>query len=283
MRRQPKAHRRGRRPAHAARAGLWIAAGLTGALALCRLHPGVRPTALTPDAAVVLGCAWLAWAMLGYLAASIAIAGAIQLVGALGASTQALARLAGLVPRRVRWLVDRTVVVGLTATVLGTAVAAPAGALSHHGSTAPGAGRLASAGALDWPGLRAAPQTALGTTHQRHPHPVPSPSRHVHRRSAPSRPVHQRANGPGRPDHPPAAPARHAAAPMGAAIVVRPGDSLWSIAAAHLPGDASVAATTRAWHELYDANRSRIGTDPDLIHPGQRLADPLGSGEGAER
>jgi hypothetical protein len=56
-------------------------------------------------------------------------------------------------------------------------------------------------------------------------------------------------------------------------VVVRPGDSLWTIAA-HLLGpgadDTEVAA---AWHRLHAANRSRVG-DPDLIHPGQRLLVP---------
>lgn len=57
--------------------------------------------------------------------------------------------------------------------------------------------------------------------------------------------------------------------------VVRPGDSLWAIACRHLrattgsePDDARVEAT---WRAIYDANRSLIGPDPNLIHPGQRL------------
>jgi nucleoid-associated protein YgaU len=64
------------------------------------------------------------------------------------------------------------------------------------------------------------------------------------------------------------------AAPPPATVLVRPGDSLWSIAADRLPGSAGDAAVTRAWHRLHRANLARIGDDPDLIHPGTRLVVP---------
>jgi hypothetical protein len=60
------------------------------------------------------------------------------------------------------------------------------------------------------------------------------------------------------------------------AVVVRPGDTLWAIAARSLPRDASdaqIAAATRAWH---DANRQVVGPDPHLIFPAQRLVPPTG-------
>ncbi|MFJ6464256.1 transglycosylase family protein [Streptomyces sp. NPDC091387] len=44
---------------------------------------------------------------------------------------------------------------------------------------------------------------------------------------------------------------------------VRPGDNLWAIAdAQELPG---------GWTELYEANKAAVGSDPDLILPGQSL------------
>lgn len=58
-------------------------------------------------------------------------------------------------------------------------------------------------------------------------------------------------------------------------VVVRPGDCLWGIAAAHLPAGASDAEIAAAWPRLYAANRDVIGPDPDLIHPGQVLLIPL--------
>lgn len=57
-------------------------------------------------------------------------------------------------------------------------------------------------------------------------------------------------------------------------LVVAAGDSLWTIAAAHLPASASTAAVDRAWRRWYAANRSVIGPDPDLIVPGQLLLPP---------
>ncbi|WP_406450916.1 LysM peptidoglycan-binding domain-containing protein [Streptomyces sp. NBC_00876] len=47
------------------------------------------------------------------------------------------------------------------------------------------------------------------------------------------------------------------------AYTVRPGDNLWAIADAQkLPG---------GWTELYEANKAEVGSDPDLILPGQSL------------
>jgi hypothetical protein len=57
-------------------------------------------------------------------------------------------------------------------------------------------------------------------------------------------------------------------------VVVRPGDSLWSITERLLPDGASDRAITRGWQRLARTNRSRIGADPDLIHPGTRLRVP---------
>ena len=60
------------------------------------------------------------------------------------------------------------------------------------------------------------------------------------------------------------------------AVAVRPGDTLWAIAARSLPDratDAEIARATARWH---DANREVIGDDPDLIFPTQRLVPPTG-------
>ena len=48
---------------------------------------------------------------------------------------------------------------------------------------------------------------------------------------------------------------------------VRPGDSLSKIAKA-LMGDA------KKWRALYEANKDVVGSNPDLIHPGQVLKIP---------
>lgn len=71
-----------------------------------------------------------------------------------------------------------------------------------------------------------------------------------------------------------------------ATVVVRPGDTLWGIAARQLrrPGPTGHRATAagqvraadvaRAWPRWYAANRSTVGPDPDLLLPGQHLRPP---------
>ena len=56
-------------------------------------------------------------------------------------------------------------------------------------------------------------------------------------------------------------------------VVVHAGDCLWTLAAGSLrrPTPARIAET---WPQWWRANRAVIGTDPDLIHPGQRLRPP---------
>jgi nucleoid-associated protein YgaU len=58
------------------------------------------------------------------------------------------------------------------------------------------------------------------------------------------------------------------------AVVVRRGDTLWSIAAHALGGEADDAAVDAEWRRWYAANRDTIGANPDLISPGLRLQPP---------
>lgn len=67
-------------------------------------------------------------------------------------------------------------------------------------------------------------------------------------------------------------------ATTGTSHVVRPGDTLWDLAAQALrtpdsprPSDAAVAA---AWPSWWEANRDAIGDDPHLLHPGTALVAP---------
>lgn len=57
-------------------------------------------------------------------------------------------------------------------------------------------------------------------------------------------------------------------------VVVRRGDTLWSIAARHLGEQATDQDVAEAWPRWYSTNRDVIGGDPDLIVPGQRLVVP---------
>lgn len=57
-------------------------------------------------------------------------------------------------------------------------------------------------------------------------------------------------------------------------VRVRAGDSLWSIAATLLPQDATPTQVAALTARLYDTNRTEVGNDPDLIHPGMQLRVP---------
>ncbi|GEL95129.1 LysM peptidoglycan-binding domain-containing protein [Cellulomonas composti] len=59
-----------------------------------------------------------------------------------------------------------------------------------------------------------------------------------------------------------------------ATVVVEAGDSLWTIVAAQLAPGADDADIATEWPRWYDANRAVIGTDPDLLLPGQVLQAP---------
>ena len=74
-----------------------------------------------------------------------------------------------------------------------------------------------------------------------------------------------------------------AAPRLGAAIIeevaVRRGRHPVVIAARHLGPDARADDVARAWPLWWQANRSVIGEDPDLILPGQILHAPSGTPE----
>lgn len=60
----------------------------------------------------------------------------------------------------------------------------------------------------------------------------------------------------------------------GSGIVVRRGDSLWSIAARHLGPAATTAEIDAEWHRWFAANQQVIGDDANFIAPGQVLSPP---------
>jgi nucleoid-associated protein YgaU len=60
-------------------------------------------------------------------------------------------------------------------------------------------------------------------------------------------------------------------------VVVRRGDTLWSIAARHLGPGATEAEIAVEWPHWFTANRDVLGRDPDHLTPGQRLRPPGGA------
>lgn len=225
---------------------------LIAATLIWRLRPSAPSAAGSPDADVVLGCAWLAWALAGYLAVAIAAAGFAHVVAAAGLAGDALARLA---PASLRRLIDTAITLSLAAAVLGTSTTLPAvAATSGQATSTRGPSPAAPGGALDWPGL--ADPARPGPSHAANPHPTTR-----HHRADIGLVSGGRATVPSLPDR-------------RTDVVVQRGDSLWAIAARHLGPTASRAAITAAWHEWYAANRHVVGANPDLIYPGQQLSPP---------
>ena len=63
-------------------------------------------------------------------------------------------------------------------------------------------------------------------------------------------------------------------------VVVRPGDSLWSISEGRLGPNATPQRVAEATERIHALNRGRIGADPDLIFVGQELLVPPAPSEG---
>jgi hypothetical protein len=198
------------------------------------------PTTVVVDLAAVAGWLCLGWLCCGALLTAL---GAVP--SRLGRVSAAASRL--ITPRLVRTAVE---------AACGVAVAASPVISAAPGYAAPAAASTAATGAvdIDWP-VTAAAQRGTNLDWPAAP-------------AAPDRPATARAAT--------RSPATHAAGERERRqhVVVRPGDTLWSIAAARLPADASNADVAAAWPRWYAANRAEIGPDPNLLLPGERLRPP---------
>lgn len=69
-------------------------------------------------------------------------------------------------------------------------------------------------------------------------------------------------------------PRRRASVTVDDEVVVRRGDSLWTIAARYLGPDATDAHIAEEWPRWYQANRAVLRHGPDRLEPGMRLTPP---------
>lgn len=145
------------------------------------------------------------------------------------------------------------------------------------GSAQPRSGAVPDLGSvsLDWPDGRAANQ--LGGMPGPPSPPTPAPTART-RPAARTHPAARSDPAGDRAEKQPA-PAVNVDWPSGTGVrggevVVLRGDSLWSIAARQLPGEATDAEIDRTWHQWYTANAAVLGSDPNLIFPGQILLPP---------
>lgn len=235
------------------------------------------PAPADPFGPVVAGISLLAWAVALWLALTVLVTLAAARNGRTSRLSRAVAtRIAPVAVRRaVELSLGLTIAVG--AVGVPTAAAAdPAG----HPAAAAGTVMATPVGTwtLDWP---TSPLPATASPSQAAPAPASPP--------VTSRSSGEASSGPdaphdtGSPD--PAAPpsdARPATGTgptpgSGTSVVVRPGDSLWGVAQAHLTAtgqEPTTRAVAAAWPSWWAANRERVGDDPDLLRPGTELTVP---------
>lgn len=267
------------------RAWLGVAVLLdVGCLVTVRPHPerlraAAARVAVEPDHAL----AEIAGTVVFAAAAWAALAIGLVILGTGPGRCGALARRA---QRVVLPAIARRVLVGAVGVGL---VVTPAVASAAPNSGASGSVRALPAPA--WPGTAdagpseagasapapAGPRPASGTTPPAKPPAWPTASPPVSPSTQPSAPRHTPPHS--RPPAPASTPAPRRPA-SAAAVTVRPGDSLWAIARRRLTAEAGTPSPARvatAWPAWWAANRSVIGSDPDLIRPGQVLHAPTGA------
>ncbi len=259
-------------------------------------HAAVRGVPLRPDESLTAIVASAAVAGVGWLAVGVLLELLSLVPGAVGRGADRVAEV--VTPRLVRRAAGALLGVGLVAGLApGASVAAPStAATAVRGAVRPH--RATSDPAVPDPGARTLCPTPVSR---------PCPTRVSLRRPTPvSRPLPDpglapvpdpgrapaaevpTARGPGWVPGPPVvrahpdvrvlspAPRPRTTRDAPAEVVVRRGDSLWSIAARHLGPDASDAEIARAWPAWFEANRDVVGDDPDLLRPGQVLRAPEG-------
>jgi nucleoid-associated protein YgaU len=236
---------------------------------------GARTAGTTDATAPLVGAVGLlAWACTAYLVLLAALTLGARLPGPAGRALAAvLRRAAPLVLRR-----------GL-ALALGLAVVAgPLAAGSPASADDGGPGRAATATAetgapgtagLDWPvAPAAAPAAPPAASRVAPPTQVAPPG--TPRLPAAAHATRVRATPPTT-----TAGRRATTARPATSVVVRPGDTLWGLAARQLGPDAPARRVAVAWPQWWVANREVVGPDPDLLHPGTRLVVPPAAAPGA--
>jgi resuscitation-promoting factor RpfA len=166
------------------------------------------------------------------------------------------------------WLVGLWLAVGLSAALVSNAPGALGAVARRFARFAlPQVLYRTAAGAAGL-GVLLTPITAGAQTphHGAYQPPLPTPTLPTSSIPAPTLPASVL------PESPAPLPALHQN--LATDVVVRPGDSLWSVAAAHLAPGASATRVAASWPRWYTANRAQIGSDPDHITPGQVLHAP---------
>lgn len=239
--------------------------------------PADLDSAVAALAGLALGTVLLVWC-----AGSAAAVGAVLLgtTGTTGAALRAVADATTplLLRRLIAAAVGAAVLGGASAPAFAGSRPAPAAAASASGLSWPSTSRTSSEPATtpsSSPTTTSAPAPATSTTAPATSAPAARPGTgpRAAEASNPQTPSSQTPNS-----QTSTAPSRTSQVPATGRttteVVVRSGDTLWSIAARNLPAGSTRAAVAAAWPRWYAANRAVIGSDPDHLRPGQRLVAP---------
>lgn len=250
---------------HPAVAGILIA-GASGLVSWCLSRmatsgwPGASPTGpASVDEVIGSALAWAGAVLTGWLTLTVSVGLVSSAPGVVGALCRRLAPL--LTPHVARRLLSLTLgtsvgTVALPAPVAIATSTADAGG-RQQGVPTPGPGYSATSQTTTT-GLARADDVASAPA-------APRPGWVPDRPTPALRPHHGRV----------LAPALRPTSTTSETVTVRRGDSLWSIAAAHLGSGATDAEVAAEWPRWYEANRAVIGDDPDVVVPGQQLQPPL--------
>ena len=214
------------------------------------------PGPAAPGAVVALAAALSAWVVLTWL--TVVMSAALATAAVAGVGSRAHATALALAPGAARRIVSAALGLAIVGTPVAAALPADAGVTSV----------LTAADRSDH--TRQQADLPAAPVPDRPAATVPAgwtPDRPVltHRRSAHEEAAVRLVTGPTRAER-----------RVADEVVVRRGDSLWDIAARHLSPDASAADVAVEWPRWHHANRDVIGSDPDLLIPGQRLVPPAG-------
>jgi len=240
------------------------AAGAAGALIALRgaparvarrlAHARQWTDAVGVDTAVAALAAAALWLLAGWVAVGLVAALAGRLPGATGVFAQRIAAVA--LPRGLYRAAAGAAGLGVLLSPAVASAAATHHVAPHPGGTASAAASIPVPSPLTPTSSLRAPQLPVDSAPA-----ARSPA--VHAPAARSGDVHS-----------PTGPGRAAETPT---VTVRPGDSLWRIAAAHLGRAPTAARVAAAWPRWFAANRAVIGADPDLLVPGEVLHAPHSS------
>ena len=287
----------------------WLAAATAAlVLGIAAPRPGAALAQLAdigaaddPFAPLVGAVSLVAWAAALWLAVSVLVTVVGQCPGRTGRTGRALSR------RLVPAAVHRTLQLSLGLTVAVSALGATSASAGVPTAPAPTSWAAAPSApdpvvaSLDWPTTGAVPPTpslSAGAPGAAPAAPAATPSPAASPSSTPAVPPVPAATPSARPpvaavqvaaaepddsgpDLATAPTARDrstsTAATSDRSVLVKTGDSLWTISRAHLESGgetATPADVARAWPQWWEANRQLVGDDPDLVFPGTQLSAP---------